>query len=180
MRHVCYFCSQQILELRFFFTYWNPKFQCPEQTADSQGVCQLINMYILLANWVNPGLLITYSCCLVFFCLVALTIPSIDHDQSRFRRRRSFDCDSTPIHAPGARATKAIDSYTHNPNNSWYRTTHNSLTPVVQLGARYLRRSWRPQGIFRRRECDQSPIRGCSTVETTLAAHDTLLDVSLT
>jgi len=49
-----------------FFTYWNPKFQCPEQTADSEGVCQLINMYILLANWVNPGLLITYSCCLAF------------------------------------------------------------------------------------------------------------------
>jgi len=53
--------------IAIFFTYWNPKFQCPEQTADSQGVCQLINMYILLANWVNPGLLITYSCCLVFF-----------------------------------------------------------------------------------------------------------------
>jgi len=39
-----------------FFTYWNPQFQCPDRTADSQGVCQLINMYILLADWVNPGL----------------------------------------------------------------------------------------------------------------------------
>jgi len=50
-----------------FFTYWNPKFRCPEQTADSAGVCQLINLYILLANWVNPGFLIVYSCCLVFW-----------------------------------------------------------------------------------------------------------------
>ncbi|KIM80723.1 hypothetical protein PILCRDRAFT_821980 [Piloderma croceum F 1598] len=49
-----------------FFTYWNPKFTCPDQTADSESVCQVINMYILLANWVNPVLLITYSCCLAF------------------------------------------------------------------------------------------------------------------
>jgi len=49
-----------------FFTYWNPKFRCPEQNADSGGVCKLINMYILLANWVNPGLLIAYSNCLAF------------------------------------------------------------------------------------------------------------------
>jgi len=49
-----------------FFTYWNPNFHCPEQTADSKGVCKLLNMYILLANWVDPGLLIVYSYCLAF------------------------------------------------------------------------------------------------------------------
>jgi len=53
--------------LAAFFAYWNPKFRCPEQTADSKGVCQLINLYILLANWVNPGFLIAYSCCLAFW-----------------------------------------------------------------------------------------------------------------
>jgi len=48
------------------FTYWNPRFQCLDQTADQEGVCQLINFYILMANWVNPALLIAYSCCLAF------------------------------------------------------------------------------------------------------------------
>jgi len=43
------------------FTTWNATFTCPEQTGDQAGECKLINMYILLANWVNPAFLISYS-----------------------------------------------------------------------------------------------------------------------
>jgi len=43
------------------FTAWNPTFTCPEQTADQTGECKLINMYILLGNWVVPAFLIAYS-----------------------------------------------------------------------------------------------------------------------
>jgi len=49
-----------------FFTYWYPSLQCFEQTPDQEGVCQMINFYILMANWVNPVLLVVYSCCLGF------------------------------------------------------------------------------------------------------------------
>lgn len=34
---------------------------------DSQGVCQLINLYILMANWVNPALRKSYSMAISLF-----------------------------------------------------------------------------------------------------------------
>ncbi|KAJ6455694.1 hypothetical protein C8R45DRAFT_1035403 [Mycena sanguinolenta] len=43
------------------FAYWNPKFQCPASTQDMQGVCRLLNLYILIASWVIPVLLILYA-----------------------------------------------------------------------------------------------------------------------
>jgi hypothetical protein len=43
------------------FVVWNSKFTCPTKTADEEGVCRLLNMYILIANWVIPALLIVYS-----------------------------------------------------------------------------------------------------------------------
>jgi len=43
------------------FTVWNPGFTCPERTADQEGECKLINMYILLGNWVVPAFLVSYT-----------------------------------------------------------------------------------------------------------------------
>lgn len=43
------------------FTYWNPKIQCPDQTADQQGVCELINFYMLMGCWIVPAILILYA-----------------------------------------------------------------------------------------------------------------------
>ncbi|KAG1877864.1 hypothetical protein DFJ58DRAFT_752978 [Suillus subalutaceus] len=43
------------------FTYWNPQIQCPDQTADQQGVCKLINFYMLMGCWVVPVILILYA-----------------------------------------------------------------------------------------------------------------------
>lgn len=43
------------------FTYWNPQIQCPDQTADQQGVCKLINFYMLMGCWVVPIIFILYA-----------------------------------------------------------------------------------------------------------------------
>jgi len=43
------------------FAYWNPKFDCPAQTANQEGLCKLLNMYILICSWVIPVLLIAYA-----------------------------------------------------------------------------------------------------------------------
>lgn len=43
------------------FTYWNPQIQCPNQTADQQGVCKLINIYTLVGCWIIPAILVLYS-----------------------------------------------------------------------------------------------------------------------
>jgi len=59
-----------------FFTYWDPRFHCPDQTADQEGVCKLINLYILMANWVNPALLTVYSLCLTFLVCSRQSPPS--------------------------------------------------------------------------------------------------------
>ncbi|KAG2078067.1 hypothetical protein BDR04DRAFT_1087778 [Suillus decipiens] len=43
------------------FTYWSPRIQCPDQTADQQGVCKLINMYMLMGCWIIPVIFILYA-----------------------------------------------------------------------------------------------------------------------
>ncbi|EGO20920.1 hypothetical protein SERLADRAFT_475312 [Serpula lacrymans var. lacrymans S7.9] len=48
------------------FTYWNPKFQCPDQTPDQYGVCKLINIYTLIGCWIIPVVLVLYSGILAF------------------------------------------------------------------------------------------------------------------
>ncbi|KAJ6547449.1 hypothetical protein B0H19DRAFT_1165650 [Mycena capillaripes] len=42
------------------FAFWKPKFHCPTSTPDSEGVCHLLNLYILVASWIIPVLLIIY------------------------------------------------------------------------------------------------------------------------
>jgi len=43
------------------FVVWNPTILCPDDTPDSQGVCRHLNVYILIASWVPPSLLILYG-----------------------------------------------------------------------------------------------------------------------
>jgi len=43
------------------FAYWNPKFGCPTQIPDQEGLCKLLHMYILIGSWVNPALLMAYA-----------------------------------------------------------------------------------------------------------------------
>jgi len=43
------------------FVIWYPNIPCPNDTPDDRGVCQLINVYIIMASWVPPLLLILYG-----------------------------------------------------------------------------------------------------------------------
>ncbi|KAJ7109262.1 hypothetical protein C8R44DRAFT_986280 [Mycena epipterygia] len=43
------------------FAFWNPDFHCPISTPDSEGVCRLLNLYILVASWIIPVLLVIYA-----------------------------------------------------------------------------------------------------------------------
>jgi len=43
------------------FAFWSPQFHCPTSTPDLEGVCRLLNLYILVASWVIPVLLVIYS-----------------------------------------------------------------------------------------------------------------------
>jgi len=43
------------------WTYCNASITCPNTNPDQEGVCKLINVYILLFCWVNPALLLAYA-----------------------------------------------------------------------------------------------------------------------
>ncbi|KAJ7098031.1 hypothetical protein B0H15DRAFT_823841 [Mycena belliarum] len=43
------------------FAFWNPSFQCPTSSPDAEGICRLLNLYILVASWLIPVLLILYA-----------------------------------------------------------------------------------------------------------------------
>ncbi|KAH7923525.1 hypothetical protein BV22DRAFT_1196658 [Leucogyrophana mollusca] len=57
------------------FTYWNPKFQCPDQTADDVGVCKLINAYTVMGCWIIPALLVVYTSYFAFTIYHQSRIP---------------------------------------------------------------------------------------------------------
>ncbi|KAJ3474488.1 hypothetical protein NLI96_g12431 [Meripilus lineatus] len=47
------------------YTLWFPFVQCPNATsADQVAVCRVFSMFILIASWINPGLLLAYAICL--------------------------------------------------------------------------------------------------------------------
>jgi len=46
------------------YVVWVPNLQCSSSNGDEEGVCELVNMYMLIGTWIIPVLLIAYSCCL--------------------------------------------------------------------------------------------------------------------
>ncbi|KAF9456518.1 hypothetical protein BDZ94DRAFT_1275398 [Collybia nuda] len=43
------------------FIYWSPRVKCLTETPDQEGVCRLIIVYLLIASWFIPGILVTYA-----------------------------------------------------------------------------------------------------------------------
>jgi len=43
------------------FALWYPTISCPDDTPDDHGVCQLLNVYVIMSSWVPPLLLIFYG-----------------------------------------------------------------------------------------------------------------------
>ncbi|KAJ7172594.1 hypothetical protein C8R46DRAFT_156885 [Mycena filopes] len=80
------------------FTFWNPRFQCqwPTSTPDSEGLCRLFNLYILIASWVIPILLILYACGLAVAISRSrqLTSPVLDRESILPIMRPRFDGNS--------------------------------------------------------------------------------------
>jgi len=46
--------------LASMFVVWRPKFDCPSDNPDEEGTCWLLSMYILVASWITPVLLVAY------------------------------------------------------------------------------------------------------------------------
>ncbi|KAH9981350.1 hypothetical protein BGW80DRAFT_1269818 [Lactifluus volemus] len=44
-------------------------------TPDDRGVCQLLNLYIIIASWIPPFLLILYGMCLALYTLHCASLP---------------------------------------------------------------------------------------------------------
>ncbi|KAI0054001.1 hypothetical protein FA95DRAFT_1600502 [Auriscalpium vulgare] len=57
------------------FAVWTPSIPCPNQTSDDRGVCQVLNVYINMASWVPPALLITYGICLAVYTWRYASVP---------------------------------------------------------------------------------------------------------
>ncbi|THH18480.1 hypothetical protein EW146_g2513 [Bondarzewia mesenterica] len=53
--------------LAMMFALWLPNFQCPNNTSDDQGICQLLNTYVMIASWVPSALLLAYGSCLAVY-----------------------------------------------------------------------------------------------------------------
>ncbi|KAF9069866.1 hypothetical protein BDP27DRAFT_1324733 [Rhodocollybia butyracea] len=70
------------------FVLWNSKFTCPTKTADQEGVCRLLNMYILIANWVIPALLVGYALGLglMIYRRRKIMAASPDLESNKFRK----------------------------------------------------------------------------------------------
>jgi hypothetical protein len=49
------------------FVVWYPTISCPDDTPDDRGICQLLNVYIIMSSWVPPLLLIFYGACLALY-----------------------------------------------------------------------------------------------------------------
>jgi hypothetical protein len=65
----------------FAFTYWFPRLPCIG-TTDQQGSCELFKIYILVAAWVTPALLLIYMACLGYMVY--------------YRRSRGLDVENQP------------------------------------------------------------------------------------
>jgi len=77
------------------YSFWFPYLPCTSDDGDEVGVCELVNMYTLIACWVNPVLLIIYTACLSLMV---------------YRRRRRLagevqgilPCDTEPVRIRGS------------------------------------------------------------------------------
>lgn len=133
------------------FVYWNPRFVCPDQTPDQLSLCQTLNMYILLGNWVIPGLLITYSCGLAaMLCIRSQPEPAFDTEHKRFKSfdEESYDSDAQSITLPppamierGTPLSITIPSDRYAVRSSIRSSPRGSMSPIVPSDRYILRGS---------------------------------------
>jgi len=106
------------------FTYINMQLECPNQTADHNGVCKLVNMYMLLASWVIPGFLLAYTTWFLFAIYRHWQITSqkpMDHD-----KEVGFGQESTPAVIYSAKSSRATSFLWAESSQVPGRTSSNS------------------------------------------------------
>jgi len=83
------------------FAVSNPTTSCPDEKPDDRGVCQLLNVFIIVASWVPPFLLILYGTGLVIYAWRSASRPrkSISADEELEVQRGP---QSDPITEPGS------------------------------------------------------------------------------
>ncbi|KII88624.1 hypothetical protein PLICRDRAFT_92338 [Plicaturopsis crispa FD-325 SS-3] len=69
------------------FAFWYPRFSCPTQTADQEGVCRLMLFYILMASWVVPLFLIAYAVCLAVMVYRRSRLPPTPDPEAALGRQ---------------------------------------------------------------------------------------------
>jgi len=72
------------------YSFWFPQFQCASDDVAEDGVCELVNMYTLIACWVNPVLLVAYTSCLSLMVYkrrkrLSTEFPTADWEAMRIR-----------------------------------------------------------------------------------------------
>ncbi|KAI0062330.1 hypothetical protein BV25DRAFT_672949 [Artomyces pyxidatus] len=86
------------------FAVWTPNIPCPDRTPDDEGVCQLLNVYIIMASWIPPALLVAYGVCLSVYTWRYASRPRVEQSQDieEFGDEESFKFrrDTLPIMAP--------------------------------------------------------------------------------
>ncbi|KAJ3854668.1 hypothetical protein EV368DRAFT_80398 [Lentinula lateritia] len=106
------------------FVVWNAKFTCPTKTADEEGVCRLLNIYILIANWIIPAALVAY----------ALGLAVMLYKRRKFRAASS-DLESSK---PRQSRQSILPIMNMNPED----ITHSSMsTPHISIISQHRRES---------------------------------------
>ncbi|KAI9510224.1 hypothetical protein F5148DRAFT_614004 [Russula earlei] len=77
------------------FVFWISTIPCPDDAPDDRGVCQLLNVYIMIASWVPPFLLILYGAGLAIYAWRYASKPwrplSIDEEAEGVQPRLQSD-----------------------------------------------------------------------------------------
>ncbi|KAF5391268.1 hypothetical protein D9757_001986 [Collybiopsis confluens] len=120
------------------FVIWNSKFT----SADEEGVCWLLNMYILIANWVTPFLLVVYSLGLAIMVYRRRKIKAATTDLESSKFRASYqsvlpimnpDIGATNLSAPPLTARESRQTSISAPRVSVFSQPSRGSLPFFNL-----------------------------------------------
>jgi len=77
------------------FAYCNTYFTCINQSPDQAGICALINIYILLASWVVPVLLLLYAAGLGY--MLYRRRQTVQAGEDSYRTDEEFSVTTPPM-----------------------------------------------------------------------------------
>ncbi|KAF5365700.1 hypothetical protein D9758_003254 [Tetrapyrgos nigripes] len=137
------------------FICWNPRLNCPTQTPDRKGTCELFNMYMLIGNWITPVLLIGYSAGLILAVYRHSQIADVEKNMALDNRESILPV--MPVRPPSSfttpgssRRPSVTDFPNWDPTRSSYQSTssaakkHQSVPVLTASSSRSSRQSTFP------------------------------------